>query len=72
MATFEQNLAKIRGQAIYGGEMREAIAEAIEQSDDIIDEKLTEMTALVEQEDVLLSVELIEEDDYLMSLSGAL
>ena len=72
MATFEQNLIKIRGQAIYGGEMREAIAEAIEQSDDIIDAKLQEMGTLIEQESILLSVELIEKEDYLMTLSGAL
>ena len=34
MATFQENLAKIRGQAIYGPDMRTAIAEAIEQVDD--------------------------------------
>ena len=32
MATFIQNIRKIRGQAIYGPEMRDAIAEAIQQT----------------------------------------
>lgn len=32
MATFAQNIRKIRGEAIYGPEMRTAIAEAIQQT----------------------------------------
>ena len=38
MATFQQNLAKIRGEAVYAPEMRDAIAEALEQSIDIADD----------------------------------
>lgn len=32
MASFEQNIRNIRGEAIYGMEVRSAIADAIEQS----------------------------------------
>lgn len=32
MATFLQNIRKIQGEAVYGEEMREAIAEAIQQT----------------------------------------
>lgn len=32
MATFEQNIRKIRGEAIYGPDMRTAIADAIQQT----------------------------------------
>lgn len=32
MATFEQNIRNIRGEAIYGPDMRESIAEAIQQT----------------------------------------
>lgn len=42
MATFEENLRKIRGEAIYGPEMRAAIAEAITQADDVIQSVVTE------------------------------
>lgn len=38
MATFQQNLAKIRGEAVYAPEMRDAIAEALEQSIEIADD----------------------------------
>ena len=31
VATFEQNIRKIRGEAIYGREVRTAIADAVEQ-----------------------------------------
>ena len=31
MATFEQNIRKIRGEAIHGKEVRTAIADAVEQ-----------------------------------------
>ena len=48
MATFQQNLAKIRGEAIYGSDMRTAIAEAIEQADDQVQESISEYEASVE------------------------
>ena len=32
MATFEQNIRKIRGEAIHGKEMRTAIADAVQQA----------------------------------------
>lgn len=41
MATFEQNLRKIRGEAVYGTEVRTAIADAIEQADDSVQPAIT-------------------------------
>ena len=35
MASFIENLRKIRGEAVYGQEMRTAIADAIEQAIDL-------------------------------------
>lgn len=35
MATFVQNIRKIKGEAVYGTEMRNAIAEAIQQALDL-------------------------------------
>lgn len=35
MATFEQNIRKIQGEAVYGQDMRRAIADAIQQSMDL-------------------------------------
>lgn len=35
MATFEQNIRNIRGEAIYGPDMRASIAEAIQQTMDL-------------------------------------
>ena len=40
MATYEQNLQKIRGEAIYGTHVREAIAGALEQVDDTVQPKI--------------------------------
>lgn len=48
MATFQQNLAKIRGEAIYGPEMRTAIADAIEQADDQIQPQISTYEAYVD------------------------
>lgn len=70
MATFEQNLAKIRGQAVYGPEMREAIAEAIEQADDAVTTKVQEMTQIVTEEAMYVDLELIEGSDYKLILGG--
>ena len=70
MATFEQNLAKIRGQAVYGPEMREAIAEAIEQTDDVITSKIEEMETIVDEEAMYADLELIEGIDYKLILGG--
>ena len=74
MSTFAQNLAKIRGEAIYGMDMREAIAEALEQADDIIVEKLQNMQTLVDTEAVYGELTLIAgtTGDYLLTLSGNL
>ena len=41
MATYEQNLRKIRGEAVYGTEVRIAIADAIEQADDSVQPAIT-------------------------------
>ena len=40
MATFEENIRKIRGEAIYGPEMRTAIADAITQSTHVTAEEV--------------------------------
>ena len=65
MATFEQNIRKIRGEAIYGPEMRTAIADAIQQSMDLdIDgNEGTVFFALSPIEDV--------PDDYLLTISNS-
>lgn len=70
MATFEQNLAKIRGQAVYGPDMREAIAEAIEQTDDAITSKIAEMETIADTEAMYADLELIEGIDYKLILGG--
>ena len=53
MATFDENLRKIRGEAIYGPDLREAIAEGITQAGgDIlvkIDQYKTEVTNTTNQ-----------------------
>ena len=56
MATFQQNIDNIRGEAIYGPDIRESIAEAIEQAVGI---------------DVGLHIRLaqIEDDNYMMVVS---
>ena len=81
MATFEQNLAKIRGQAVYGPEMREAIAEAIEQADDAasqtIDEKINTLNGRIDAMQVIVDDELFymtvsrigSSDDYQLAIS---
>ena len=65
MATFEQNIRKIRGEAIYGPEMRTAIADAIQQSMDL-DIDGNEGT-------VFFDLSPIEDvpDDYLLTISNS-
>ena len=70
MATFAQNLAKIRGQAIYGSEVRTAIADAIEQMDDTVTSKIQEMDQIVTEEAMYADLELIEGNDYKLILGG--
>lgn len=77
MATFEQNLAKIRGQAIYGPDMREAIAEAIEQADDqvqadirAVDGRIESMRVIIDEHVLYVNTEQIgTTDDYLISIT---
>ena len=56
MATYQENIRKIRGEAIYGADMREAIAEAITQAADLD----------VGEIDVYVTVEAISNNDYRM------
>lgn len=77
MATFEQNLAKIRGQAIYGPDMRTAIAEAIEQADDkvqqdiqAVDGRLENMRVIIDDHILYVNAERIgTTDDFLISIT---
>lgn len=77
MATFEQNLALIRGGAIYGPDMRTAIADAIEQADDRVQEdidnvgnRLGTMKTIIDDHLFYVNVERIEEtDDYIISIT---
>ena len=69
MATFAENLAKIRGQAIYGPDMREAIAQAIEQSDDEVDRKINAMQVIVDDNIFYVNLNRIDSsDDYLLTI----
>ena len=64
MATFAQNIRKIRGEAIYGPDMRTAIADALEQAInlDISGEDVTtvEVSKIAQTE-----------DDYLITFTDA-
>lgn len=64
MATFEQNIRKIRGEAIYGTDVRSAIAEAIQQTMNLDIEGSTGT--------VYFSVTPIQNsvDDYLLTVSN--
>lgn len=55
MATFAQNIRKIRGEAIYGDNVRTAIADALEQAGS-------------EDVGMHVHVENIEGDDYCMTI----
>ena len=66
MATgnLETNLRKIRGEAIYGPEMREAIASAIEQTDDETATLLNTVKNLVENRELFFNVVSLGDGDY--------
>ena len=78
MATFEQNLAKIRGQAVYGPEMREAIAEALEQADDSVQQdiaavgqQIEDIQEIVDSRELYVEVSDMGSGDYLMEIVHA-
>ena len=58
------NLRKIRGEAIYGLEMREAIASAIEQADDETANLLNSVKTMVESRELYFNVNSLGSDDY--------
>lgn len=71
MATFIENIAKIRGQAIYGPDMREAIAEAIEQSDDEVDSRIAAMQVIVDENVFYVNLEpLATSSDFRLTITG--
>ena len=70
MATFSENINKIRGEAIYGGEMRTAIADAILQAVGVEIRTLD----ISQQGDTQIYIQLnpivARRDDYLMTIKN--
>ena len=71
MATFEQNLRKIRGESIYGAEVREAIAQALEQSDDDTITLLNQTKTLVENRELYINLTSLGDDNFRMEIVNA-
>ena len=72
MATLEQNIAKIRGTATKGTDVREAIASAIEQTDDRVDSQVQSIINVIETNAVFMNVSKISgtTDDYLLEITN--
>lgn len=72
MATFSENIYKIRGGAIYGTEVREAIAEALEQSDHFEDlnSRLDTVENIVDGRELFVSTERISDDNYRLNITN--
>lgn len=66
MATFTKNIANIRGDAVYGTDVRESIAQAIIQS-------VGFNAAQLSSDTILLSTELISgsDNDYILTVTNA-
>ena len=72
MATLEQNIAAIRSTAIYGTDMREAIASAIEQSDTKIANRITSIQQTIETDSAYMEAKKITgtENDYMLEITN--
>lgn len=72
MATFEQNIRTIRSEGIYGTDIREAIAAAIEQSDDQIEDRIESIRHEIVTESTYMSVSKIAgtQEDYLLEITN--
>ena len=62
------NLRKIRGEAIYGQDMREAIASAIEQADDETSTLLINVRNLVNSRELFFNLNSLGDDDYQLEI----
>lgn len=62
------NLRKIRGDAIHGHEVREAIASAIEQADDETSALLNTVKAMVESRELYFNAHSLGSDDYQLEI----
>ncbi len=72
MATLEQNIAKIRGTATKGTDVREAIASAIEQTDERVDNQVQSIIGVIETNSVFMKTTKISgtTDDYLLEITN--
>lgn len=68
--TLPENIDIIRNTGVYGPEMREAIAEAIEQADTYSDEKINTIRQEVNNKDLRMETTKISgtESDYLLTI----
>ena len=71
MATFAQTIGYIRGNAIYGSDVRTAIADAIEQADTAIITELEDVRSVVLDRELFINLEPIDESDYVMEIVNA-
>ena len=62
------NLRKIRGEAIYGPDMREAIASAIEQADDETSTLLNNVRDLVNSRELFFELNSLGDDNYQLEI----
>ena len=69
MATFMQNINKIRGEAVYGREIRTAIADAILQSMNLDIDTHTVPYPDTQQVYVSVSPVVVGSDDYILGIS---
>ena len=63
MASLSENISIIRSEGIYGTDIREAIAQAIEQSDSYVDEKIKIAKQTIQGDICIASIEPIVDGD---------
>ena len=70
MATLDENIAIIRNRGIYGTDIRAAIADAIEQSDALVDSHIDEIRQEIDAASTYMEVEPVagSENDYILNI----
>lgn len=74
MATLQENIETIRDRGIYGTEIRAAIADAIMQSDNQIDDRVDAIRRDIETNSTYMETQLIPgtENDYMLVITNHL